>query len=221
MAVLLHVRGFLVLHASAIGFDGKGVIFLGEKGAGKSTMAAALLAVGGRLLSDDVVAITTSPSDERVIASGFPQMKVYPEAASLLTHLAGSTLKTLLGSTKQLCRLPDSLLHPPLPPARIYVLHKGKHLRRVPMGLGEALTALLRHSYIARFPGSLKEHDRASSHLRECASLTESVQVSLLELPDGAQSARDAAALVRQDLFEIGASHVQKRPLGEETTGRP
>ncbi len=41
LALLLHQRKFLVLHASAVKIDGQAIAFVGEKGMGKSTMAAA------------------------------------------------------------------------------------------------------------------------------------------------------------------------------------
>ena len=57
LAVLLHQRGYFVLHASAIAVDGGVVAFLGNKGQGKSTMAATLYSRGHELVADDVVAI--------------------------------------------------------------------------------------------------------------------------------------------------------------------
>ena len=46
IALLLHARGLLVLHASAIAIGDQSAIFLGDKQAGKSTIAAALVAAG-------------------------------------------------------------------------------------------------------------------------------------------------------------------------------
>ena len=41
LGTLAFLRGFLVLHGSAVAIDGRGVAFLGHSGEGKSTMAAA------------------------------------------------------------------------------------------------------------------------------------------------------------------------------------
>jgi hypothetical protein len=53
------LRGMEVLHASAVCLDGRAVAFLGRSGAGKTTLATRLLARGARLLTDDVLAMTT------------------------------------------------------------------------------------------------------------------------------------------------------------------
>jgi hypothetical protein len=60
------VRGLEVFHASGVVLDGRALVFAGPPGAGKSSLAAALLNVGGQLLSDDVVAL--APSDSGLTA---------------------------------------------------------------------------------------------------------------------------------------------------------
>src|SRR3954447_15177733 len=54
LAVLLHQRGRLLLHASAVAVDNEAVLFLGSAGWGKSTMAATLHARGHSLVTDDI-----------------------------------------------------------------------------------------------------------------------------------------------------------------------
>lgn len=51
------LRGFEVLHASGVVLGGKAALFAGPQGAGKSSLAAALLRRGAELLSDDTVAL--------------------------------------------------------------------------------------------------------------------------------------------------------------------
>ena len=51
------IRGLEVLHASGVVLDGSAVLIAGPPGAGKSSLAAALVRAGGALLSDDAVAL--------------------------------------------------------------------------------------------------------------------------------------------------------------------
>jgi hypothetical protein len=61
LAGALHLRGELVLHASAVAIEGAAVALIGPKRRGKSTLAAALVRSGARLLTDDTLAVGGSP----------------------------------------------------------------------------------------------------------------------------------------------------------------
>jgi|GEM_PF-2939788 hypothetical protein len=54
------IRGMEVLHASGVVLDGTALLVAGPPGAGKSSLAAALVRAGGQLLSDDAVALELS-----------------------------------------------------------------------------------------------------------------------------------------------------------------
>lgn len=79
LAVLLHQRGYFVLHASAIEIGGGAAAFLGAKGRGKSTLAAYLKARGHRLISDDIVPVSFS-GDAAWTTAGFPRIKLYDDS---------------------------------------------------------------------------------------------------------------------------------------------
>src|SRR5262249_2222254 len=57
LAAILHQRGIVPLHASAIEHDGHCVAFLGDSGAGKSTLASMLGRRGYRIICDDVLVV--------------------------------------------------------------------------------------------------------------------------------------------------------------------
>jgi hypothetical protein len=52
------MRGYAVLHGSAVSWAGKTVLFAGYSGMGKTTLAALCCAAGARLVTDDVVPLT-------------------------------------------------------------------------------------------------------------------------------------------------------------------
>jgi hypothetical protein len=75
--------GIEPLHGTATVIDGETVVFLGDCGTGKSTLAAALLARGLPLLTDDVVAL--SRRDGRwFVEPGCPRVKLFPSVARRL-----------------------------------------------------------------------------------------------------------------------------------------
>lgn len=81
-SALLYQRDLLVLHASAVRIGRGAVAFIGHKGQGKSTMAAAMHARGHALVSDDVVAVDWRGNGGPHVLPGFPQFKMWPEAVA-------------------------------------------------------------------------------------------------------------------------------------------
>lgn len=76
LAAALYQRGLFPLHGSAVEIDGQVVILLGERGAGKSTLAAALMRAGHRLIADDVSVI----SPALTVASGVGRSKLWADS---------------------------------------------------------------------------------------------------------------------------------------------
>jgi hypothetical protein len=61
MGAVLYQRGFFPLHGSAVETPWGAMVFVGNQGMGKSTLAAQFLKKGYRLLSDDVCAVVPAP----------------------------------------------------------------------------------------------------------------------------------------------------------------
>lgn len=61
MAAALHLSGSLCLHGSAVALPSGGIAFLAPKHHGKSTLALALSAEAGRLLTDDTLPVDPDP----------------------------------------------------------------------------------------------------------------------------------------------------------------
>jgi HPr kinase/phosphorylase len=62
--------GPAVLHASAVAWEGRGLLILGPSGSGKSTLALALMALGCDLVADDRTALRR---DGRAILADCPE----------------------------------------------------------------------------------------------------------------------------------------------------
>lgn len=154
MGVLLHQRGLLTLHASAVAINGEAVAFIGWKGAGKSTTAAALQARGHTLITDDVLALESAEDGDIHVLPAFPQIKLWPESAAGLGY-DPSALPALDESVeKRALRPVEQFATHPLPLGRIYFLDEGTESRIKPITGGERFTTLLSQAYAPRFLGS-------------------------------------------------------------------
>jgi len=80
MALLLHQRGFLVLHGSAVNTGTGAVAFLGHRGNGKSTTAIHLYVDGYPLVADDILAIKFDDEGLPVVYPGYPHVRLSDEA---------------------------------------------------------------------------------------------------------------------------------------------
>lgn len=85
---ILGQQGHLVLHASAIQLqDGKAVVFLGDTGWGKSTLASSYYENGGQLITDDCLLIKIV--DNKVFCvPNYYGLRLYPDSAEAIfkTH---------------------------------------------------------------------------------------------------------------------------------------
>ena len=80
IGALLHQRGDLPLHASAVVADGAAAAFVGPSGAGKSTLALALHDHGLPLLADDICVLRLPPEGEAYVSRGLVRMKLWRES---------------------------------------------------------------------------------------------------------------------------------------------
>ncbi len=195
LAVLLHQRGRLVLHGSAVAVDGRAVVFLGGPGWGKSTLEAALYARGHGILADDVTAVDADAGSPMVFP-GFPQLKLWPEAAAALGD-GPETLARIHPMLEKRARpagrgFPEA----PLPLKRVYVLARGPAHEIEPLRPQEALVELVRHSYCARLLQALD----ARRHFLHCASLANRVPICRLKGERSLSVLPDLAQLVEGDL---------------------
>jgi hypothetical protein len=197
MAVLLHQRGLLVLHGSAVALNDRAVVFLGGKGYGKSTLAATLYGRGHALLADDIVALALGPAGEVLVLPGFPQFKLWPDAAESALGEDPNTLPRLAtGYEKRARRVPERFAEGPLQLGAIYTLADGPAVKAERLQAQRALVPLIGHSYAARFGSRLLHGGGAASHLLECTRLVRAVPIYSLERPSALPLLLDAARLV-------------------------
>ncbi len=195
LGVLLHQRGLLVLHASAVSMNGTAVAFLGGPGWGKSTIAAALYARGYGVVADDVTAVEVA-KDHPLVFPGFPQLKLWPEAVMALGEDPEMLYPLHPHLEKRGQRITKGFSPYPLPLRCIYVLAEGQILEIESIQPQETLIELIRHFYgikLLRFSG-------ASSHFLRCADLAKKVAIRRLKRPRSLSGLFNVVRTVEEDL---------------------
>ena len=130
--------GMEPLHATVAVVNGRAIALMGDSGYGKSSLGAAFLAAGHRLLTDDLLVLRRS-GDRLVAQAGAPRIKLFPAIAR---HLFGRRPKgTRMSPVSQKLIIPLTAGQRPLGPAplaAVYVLsppgpHAGRlSIRRIP-----------------------------------------------------------------------------------------
>ncbi len=94
LSVILHQRGVLTLHASAVATPNGAVLFCGERRAGKSTLAAGLRQRGWPLVCDDKAALYLDENQRVTVIPSFPELRLWKDAMQQLQISAEHAEKT-------------------------------------------------------------------------------------------------------------------------------
>jgi len=204
MAWFLHLRGNLVLHASAVRWQGKSFAFLGDKMAGKSTTAAAFLRAGAGILTDDLLAFDMSDPAAPLVQPAFAQLKLSDDAAEAVTVPGSEALPLIMeGFPKRQHRL-DRIEQVPARCDAFFVLERGGTAPSLEWLDGEgAFTSLMRFSYNTRFGRAPIAMQQRARHFRHCVALANSSRVGRLTVPADLARLDETVRLVGEALCAV------------------
>lgn len=207
MALLLHRRGLLVLHGSAVQIEDRAVVFVGDKGAGKSTTAASLVAAGRRILTDDIVALERTPNSRLRLLPGYGQIKLTQMATDAI-DLRGATVmeRPFETFTKNRHVLAGCFDRSPLEVSDIHILERGDRLAISPFEGHASLTSVMRFAYLTRFGSSLFTGDDARFLLDWSAEVARKIRVSRLEVPSTIEGLGELDRFLTSRLAPLAAS---------------
>ena len=205
LGIILHQRNYLILHGSGIRFGDRARIFLGNKGQGKSTIAATLVRLGHQMIVDDIAAITFNESGDPILLPGFPQIKLWPDA-----------VKSALGDNPESFRKIHPLVEKRARPTwdnfcsksvnleRVYILKTGSNLGIQNLNTQEAIKELIANSYIPMTLGNkFTQLNNISQHLSHCADIVNKIPICSLERSRSLDSLPEVAYLVKRDLSRV------------------
>ena len=170
--VLLHQRGALVLHGSAVARDGQAIILCGDSRAGKSTLAAALCREGCEFVADDLCVLTPDGAGRfRVLPDG-RQLKLWGQAIAHLGLSDTMGAPVLDGFDKFFVEPAANAGAPPLLSA-IYVLRHGSGSRDEAIAgvtAVDAVSLLDRQTYRAELRDEIGTRAQTLTQLAAAAS---------------------------------------------------
>lgn len=182
IGVILHQRGLTTLHASAVSKNGKAVVFMGDKGRGKSTMAAYMCEQGYQLLSDDVVGLTIDEHGQLLIMPAFPQLKLWPDAIESIGQDPESLPRLSSKFDKRHVEAVGEFPTEPIPVAQAYALYKGDEAAIEPISQPNAMFELMKNLYVARFGDEILSGEQSVNFMR-CASVAKLLPMFTLTRP--------------------------------------
>ncbi|MCU4974876.1 hypothetical protein OB955_19335 [Halobacteria archaeon AArc-m2/3/4] len=194
MGVLLHQRGVLVLHASAVSIDGKAAIFLGPRGAGKSTTAAAFHEQGYALLEDDLVAVRTD-GESPTVFPGVPQLRLTTDAVEAL-EVEHTTRPDDDGGSEKRYQYVDEVPDP-APLKGCYLLRDGEPLSLERLAPRDQLFELVSNTYTV---GLLSDTEATPTHFQQCSTIVETTPFHVLRRPRDHHQLPSLVELVAEDL---------------------
>jgi hypothetical protein len=167
-------RGLEPFHATVLEREERAVGLLGPSGQGKSTLAAAMLRRGWRMLTDDLMVL-----DGLDVLPGLPRIKLFPRSANML-GIRGRPIAR--GSTKEFVPLPPSMFcEGRVPLSRLLVLRTTRASRCTIRRLTakSALVSLTSNTFNTR----VTEGARLRQQFSESARIATSVPVSSVSYP--------------------------------------
>jgi len=122
ISALIHQRGLLPIHGSAVVINNQAVIFSGISGAGKSTLAAGFLQRGYKLLADDICVISLDETGRPIVHPGYPQMKLWADSMEKLGHKTNKYRNVRTGLKKYALPLPSEFQDQSLLLKGVYII---------------------------------------------------------------------------------------------------
>jgi hypothetical protein len=218
LAAILHQRGVIVLHASAVTLGDGAIAFLGASGEGKSTTATAMCTYGHEvegkptaLLTDDMVAIQFDALGQPWLLPGFARIKLLPGTLAAVDDFADELFGEVDQlSGKRLCVANHWFPQRAFPLKRLYLLGSGETLAVEPLSPHEAFFGLIEHSYAQAF---VEETGTLPWQIQHYSQLLRQVPMQRLNRPRDLSALSEFVNFVEADYTRS----VGKEPVMQKT----
>lgn len=199
MAAALHQRGMLLLHASCSKIKDLCVAFIGDKGVGKSTLAAAFHDKGNPIFSDDICVIHLSHDGKPIVSPGYPQLKLCDDVLGRLHADASGFRRMSAEGNKCAVPLRHGFHSDPAPLDRIYLLesHGGRSIELTTLTGRARMETLMRYTYRKRMAHRM---GKGREQFNLCGRVAEAVPIRRVRRPSTSFLLNELVAMIENDL---------------------
>ncbi|WP_294356849.1 hypothetical protein [uncultured Sphingomonas sp.] len=192
VGALLHQRGYLPLHASAVEIDGHAVAFVAPSGGGKSTIAMHLHHLGHRVIADDLCAVEVS-GDRARLWPGLRNLKLWRASLGAIDRAPDGFEPVL--QTMDKYRVPIDALADDraFDLAAVIRLDWGEAPALTPLRGAEGVGVLVANTFRGQLVAPMA---RGTEHWRQCVELFARADVLALARPRALNRLDEASALV-------------------------
>ncbi len=205
LTLWLELRGIPTLHAATVVVHGHAIGFLATNKGGKSTLAMTMVLGGANLLADDQLPIERG--NGRLLGrAGYPQMRFWPDQAERLLGTTDGLERVQPGSEK--LRVPvgpggfGTFERRAAPIGALYLPERdaSDRVAIVHAGFGEALTELVRHSFLA---GVVDGLGLGPKRFHVFADVLRQAPLRRLRYPSGLEHLDDVRDAILADLADL------------------
>jgi hypothetical protein len=195
---LLHQRGALPIHGSAIATPRGAVIFSGPSGIGKSTLAWEFHRRGYRHLSDDVSVVSFAEGGRALVHPAYPQMSLWADVLDRRGQARDSLRPVHDELNKFALPTRERFESSPVPLAAIYILSttNTSTFAITPLTGLEKLRVLLANTYRRRF---LNGMSKRTEHFQLAAAAGQFLRACRVERPTASFQLDALADLIEKD----------------------
>ena len=198
IGALLHQRGMLAIHGSAITDGRQTTIFSGPSGVGKSALAAGLLELGYAVIADDISVIFQRGEKGFRVAHGIPHLKLWKD---VLDHLSQGDKLAKVRPQLDKYRKPIPLAGEEIPHLSKVVLLSPSNKKEYALSeiLGREKFHLLRsNTYRMQF---IDKMELTEAHFHNLSLVVNSIQMFEVQRPYNPLNIMEFAKYVSESIF--------------------
>ena len=201
LGMIMLQRNMIAIHGGTILFDGNGIIFTGDRGAGKSTITSALRLKGYSFVADDVSSVEVG--QPHMIHPGFPQQKLCRDAAETLGYELDQ-YKTLMSDTQMKYLIPasESFVNHQVPLQAIVELQESDEVNGIEVSVlsgQERLMTIYKNIYRIEMKQCAGVNPE---YFKKCVTLTKDIPVYRLKRQKGVMTVEQQIAWLEETFLK-------------------